>query len=164
MEKLGIEPLQLLTQVFNFLLLVFVLKKLLYKPILKGLDERKKKIQEGLEYTQKMQEEAEKTEKKREEIISKAKDEARIIIEDGKKVGKKVESEITGKAHLEANAILAKGREELEMERQQMERELRVQTIEIAKSWVEAVLGKILSSKTQTAIINKKIQELANNK
>ena len=49
MENIGIEPYQLLTQVINFALMIFILTKLLYKPILKGLEERKKKIEEGLE-------------------------------------------------------------------------------------------------------------------
>ncbi|MBI4990547.1 hypothetical protein HZB96_00460 [Candidatus Gottesmanbacteria bacterium] len=36
MEKLGVEPVQLLTQVFNFLVMVFLLTKVLYKPILRS--------------------------------------------------------------------------------------------------------------------------------
>lgn len=161
MEQLGIEPIQLLTQVFNFVIMIILLTKFLYKPILKALEERRKKIQEGLSYAQKMQTELEKNEKKREEVINHAKEEARKIIEEGKKVGKQVETEITQKAHLEANSILTKAREELAMERTQIESELRIQTVEIAKGWVEVVLGKVLSGKSQQAIVNKKIAELA---
>ena len=54
MEKLGIEPILLLTQVINFTILVVVLTKFLYKPILKMLDERKKKIEEGLTLSREM--------------------------------------------------------------------------------------------------------------
>ncbi len=161
MEQLGIEPIQLLTQVLNFSLMVFLLTKFLYKPILKSLEARRKKIAEGLEYTQKMEEEKAKNEKKREEIISQAKEEARKIIQEGKNTGKLLEGEIVEKAHKEAEAILQKAKEELEMERSQMEVQLRSQTVEIAKTWVEAVLGKILGTKAQQTIINKKIQEMA---
>lgn len=161
MEQLGVEPIQLITQIFNFAIMVFLLTKFLYKPILRALEDRKKKIAEGLAYTQKMQEEMEKTEKKKEEILNKAKDEARKIVEEGKAAGKQLEAEIIKKAHAEAGAILSKGREELVMEKEQMERELRIQTVEIAKGWVEAVLGKILSGKAQQTVVNKKIAELA---
>lgn len=161
MEQLGIEPIQFLTQVFNFVIMIILLTKFLYKPILKALEERRKKIQEGLSYAQKMQTESQENEKKREEIITHAKEEARKIIEEGKKMGKQVEGELIQKAHAEANSILEKAREELAMEKTQMERELRIQTVEIAKGWVEVVLRKVLSSKTQQAIINKKIAELA---
>lgn len=160
MEQLGIQPLQILFQVFNFVVMVVLLKKFLYKPILKALDARRKKIAEGLEYTQKMQEEKEKNEKKREEILSKAKEEAKEIIQEGKAAGKNVETEIIAKAQKEANAILEKGKKELEMERSEMEQELKIQTVEIASNWVEEVLGKVLDTKKQQEIINKKLQEL----
>ncbi|MCL4338932.1 hypothetical protein M1271_04545, partial [Patescibacteria group bacterium] len=64
MEKLGVEPFQLLTQLFNFFLMVFILTKFLYKPITKKLEERKKKIEEGLEYADRMKSEMEKSDKK----------------------------------------------------------------------------------------------------
>lgn len=161
MEQLGIEPIQLLTQIFNFTVMVVLLTKFLYKPILKALEERRKKIAEGLEYTQKMQEEKDKNEKKREEIINKAKEDARKIIEEGKTAGKKLEAEIILKAQKEAVSLLEKGRNELEMERLEMEKELKDQTIQIASNWVEVVLSKVLDSKKQQAVINKKLQELA---
>lgn len=161
MEQLGIQPIQLLTQVFNFVVMIVLLSKFLYKPILKALEARKKKIQDGLAYTQKMEEEAQKNEKRREEIISRAKEEARQIVEEGKIAGKRMETEILTKAQAEANSILEKGRQELVMEKAEMENQLRRQTVEIAKSWVEAVLTKTLGIKTQQTIINKKIQEMA---
>ncbi len=161
MEKLGIEPIQLLTQVFNFAVMVFLLGKFLYKPILQGLEKRRQKIAEGLEYAAKMQEERELNEKKREEIIKKAKVEAQKIIEESKKIGRQVEADLTEKAQKETNAILAKAREELVMEKSEMERELRVQTVELAKTWVEAVLRETLGTKSQQTIINKKIADIS---
>lgn len=161
MDKLGIEPIQLLTQIFNFVVMLVLLTKFLYKPVLRALSERRKKIQEGLAYADKMQEELEKSDKKRQEVIDKAKDEARKIIEESKKSGKLLEAEIVEKAHKEAGAILEKGRKELEMEKTEMERELRGNTVEIAQTWVETVLGDVLSAKNQKEIINRKLKELA---
>lgn len=161
MDKLGIEPVQLLTQIFNFVVMVILMSKFLYKPILKALEDRRKKIQAGLEYAEKMQVELEKTGKKRQEVIDAAKEEARKIIEESKKTGKLLEAEIVEKAHNEAAVILDKGRKELEMERVDMEKQLTSQTVDIAQTWVETVLGKVLSVKNQQQIINKKLQELA---
>lgn len=161
MDKLGIEPLQLLTQTFNFFVMVIVLTKFLYKPILKALEERKKKIEEGLQYAEEMKEELAKNEKVREDIINKAKDEAKKIVEEGKKTGSRLEEEIIAKAQMEAKNILEKGRQEIELERLKMEKDLRSQTIYIVFDVVEAVLGKIIDLKTQRKIIAKKIQEIA---
>lgn len=157
------EPIQLLTQIFNFVVMLLVLSKLLYKPILKALEERRKKIEEGLQYAEKMKVETEKNDKKREEIISEAKDQARKIIEEGKKSGRAVEVEIIEKAHKEAQEVVAKGRSELSLERLDMEKQLRGQTIDIASSMVESILRQILDKNYQTEIINKKIRELEKN-
>lgn len=160
MEKLGVEPFQLLIQIFNFVVMFLVLSKLLYKPILKVLDQRRKKIEEGLQYAEKMKEEMEKNDRKREEIISESKNQARKIIEEGKKSGRLVETEIIEKAHKEAEEIIAKGRSELALERIEMEKQLRGKTISIATNMVESILRQILDKNYQKEVINKKIKEL----
>lgn len=161
MEQLGIEPIQLLTQVFNFILMLIVLTKILYKPITRALDERRKKIAEGLEYAEKMQRELEKNEQKRQEIIQKAKEEARKIIEDGKKSGKKIEVDIIQKAHQEARAIIEKGKKELDLEHSEMEKQLRKQTVEIASSMALQVIQQVLTESDHKAIIDKKLKEMS---
>src|SRR3989344_7992101 len=103
MEKLGIQPLSLLLQVINFLILLFVLKKYLYTPILNMLNDRKKKIEEGLSYSEKMKSEFEKSEKKRAEIIDKGKLEAQKIVEEGRHAAKGKENELIAKAEKEAS-------------------------------------------------------------
>lgn len=161
MEQLGIEPLQILAQVFNFTVLVILLNKLLYKPILKALDERRNKINEGLKYAEKMKIEEEKSAEKREEIIKKARIEAVEIIDEAKRAGKRQESEIIDKAISEKNAIMEKGKEELRSLKNEMQRQLKKETVELAGKWVEAVLVKSLDNKNQLNIISKKIEEMA---
>lgn len=161
MEQLGIQPVQLLTQLFNFAIMVFVLSKLLYKPILKSLDVRRKKIAEGLEYAEKMKAETEKTESKRQAIVNSAKDEAHKIIEESRKTGKSVEAEIIEKAHEEERAILEKGRSELEMERSEMEKRLKEQTVAVAEAIATKVLESTLTIKDHHSIIEKKIKAIS---
>ncbi len=161
MEKLGIELPQLLTQVVNFTIMVFVLTKFLYKPILKTLEERKRKIEEGLKFTEKVKEEIEKTEKNRQEIMDKAKTEARQIIEETKNSAKRLESEIITKAHKEAEEILIKGRKELEQEKIEMEKAVSKHTVDIAAHMVEKLLNKMLSKEDHEALIEKKLREIA---
>lgn len=163
MEKLGVEPFQLLTQLFNFFLMVFILTKFLYKPITKKLEERKKKIEEGLEYADRMKSEMEKSDKKRQDVIDRAKLDAKKIVEEAKKEGRKLEAEIVEKAHKEARSILEKGQSELTMERQEMEKSLRKQTVDIASNMVETVLGEVISTKDHIKIINKRIGALKRN-
>ncbi len=161
MEKLGIEPLQLATQVFNFVIMVAVLTYFLYKPILRMLKERRDKIAQGLEYTEKMKQEVEKTEAKRLAIINAAKEEGRAIVEESKKAGKLVEADIIEKAHEEARAIVEKGKADVEMERINMEKKLKDQMVSVAGAIAAKALESALSVKVQRSLIDKKIRSLA---
>ncbi|OGF99921.1 ATP synthase F0 subunit B [Candidatus Gottesmanbacteria bacterium RBG_13_37_7] len=161
MEQIGVEPIALLAQIVNFSLIVFLLTKILYKPILKTLDERKKKIEEGLAYTEEMKKRIEENDAAVKEILTKAREDAREIIEEGKKTGKKVEAEIIDEAHLEAKQIIEKGHKDLDLEKTKMEKQLIIQTIEIAKGIATKALEQVLSEKDQKSIIDRKIKEIA---
>lgn len=157
MEKLGIEPVQLLTQAINFTIMMVILTKFLYGPVVRALEARKKKIEEGLAAAEKMKLEAEKTEKKKEEILSRARQEARAIVEAAKKEGKHVEEEIVEKAHAEARDIVEKGKIDLVGERVEMERSLRDEAITLAQTMAQKALEDSLTNKEQKAILEKKI-------
>lgn len=161
MEQLGIEPLQLLTQILNFAIMVGVLTYFLFKPILKMLKGRRDKIAEGLSYAEKMKTEAEKTEGKRQAVLQEAKEEGSRIIEESKKSGKLVEAEIIEKAHEEARAIVEKGKSDIEIERADMEKKLKSEMIEVAAAIAQKTLESAISTKMHRAIIDKKIRELA---
>ena len=103
MEKLGIEPSLLLAQIINFSIIVVVLTKFLYKPILAMLAKRKKEIEEGLLITERLRLEEEKLGARREKLLNEARKEARVILEDAKMQGKDLEKEIVAAAHKEAD-------------------------------------------------------------
>ena len=164
MEKLGIQPTQLLSQIINILVMVFLLTKILYKPIIKVLDERKKKIQEGVEYTEKTKKELEQIEKKKQEILKKAESESKKIIEEGRITGKRLEAQIIEKAQREAKEIVEKGKKEIAMERFDLEKQLKTQTVEIASAMAEKILTNVLDKGDQKNIINRKYaQSLTDN-
>ncbi len=161
MEQLGIQPVELITQIINFAIMAGGLTFFLYKPILKTLKERQKKIEEGLSYTEKMKLEAEKTESRRQSILNSAKDEASKIIGEAKKGAKTVEAEIVEKAHEEARSIVEKGRVDVEAERAEMQKKVKDQTIEIAIAMAGKVLESAFSAADQRAIVARKIKTLA---
>ena len=161
MENLGIQPISLLLQSINFLLLLLILKKFLYKPILKVLADRKKKIEEGLSYSDKTKSEFEKSEKKRDEILVRARSDGKTIIEEAKRAAKKREEELLEKAQREAQEIIAKGKREIEAMKEDLAKDLRREAVMIAEKIVEKVIKEALTENTQKALIDRKIKEIA---
>lgn len=96
LKDFGVQPVLLAAQVVNFLILLFILKKFLYKPILKVLDARKQKIEDSLknaeeiekrlnEITEKEAQALLRSAREGEKLIREAGDEYTRIIEDAKK-------------------------------------------------------------------------------
>lgn len=162
MEQLGIEPSLLIAQIVNFLIIVVVLTKILYKPIIRMLEKRRKEIEDGLALTEKMRKEEEALLEKRTKMIEEARKDARAIIEEGKKHGREAEKEIISEANTEANEIVAKSKGEIDRMRQKLSHEMKAYAVELAVAMAKRVLASFLTSKDQHKLLEKHIAELRN--
>lgn len=161
MEALGIELPLLLTQILNFIIVLFVLNRFLYKPILRVLEERRQKIEEGLAWSEKARLEEEKMNKRKQELLREAKDEARVILENAKKDAKRLKDEIVASGHTEVAALKVRQQQELVAQHEQMSRELSVQTVDIAAAMVKQILPEVLTSDDQHRVISSQLKKIA---
>ena len=99
-HKLGIEWKLLLAQIVNFIILLILLRKFLYKPLLKLMNNRRQKIVEGLEKAKKGEEEFQKIAELREKELVKVQGEAEVIIAKAKEVGDEKQQEILKEAEI----------------------------------------------------------------
>ncbi len=160
MEQLGIEPKLLIAQLVNFAIIVFVLQKLLYKPILDMINKRKKEIAEGVSLTEKMRVEEEKFKEKQEKAMAKAREDAMGIIEEAKKQAKEVEKELVADAHTQAAAIITRAKEEAAEVHKTAQAALRKEAVELATMMARRLLTSIMSAKEQHAYIAKRVKDL----
>lgn len=142
MEGLGLNFRLLIAQIFNFLVLIFVLKKILYKPILKFLDERQKKIEESLLNSEKISKQLTDIEEEKSQILHQAQTEATKLLAEEKKFALEERERIieegkkTSAEEVKKGTVLAK--EELEKARRQLQQE--------AISLAEVLAKKIIKS------------------
>lgn len=140
MEALGINFRLIIAQIFNFLVLLFVLKKFLYKPLLKIFEERKTKIEEGLINSEKIKKELEEIQKKKQAILTLAQKEAGGLILEQKKAAQREKEEIIEEAQKRADEEIKKGMFLAKTEMEKARLELRKEAIEIADSLVKKIL------------------------
>src|SRR3989344_3618659 len=98
LNNFGFEPTFFIAQIINFLILAFIFKKFLYKPILKALSDRAKKVAQGIKDAESAQKALESAEDKKNEIIKAATLEAENIISVTKKESEKTREELLEKA------------------------------------------------------------------
>jgi F-type H+-transporting ATPase subunit b len=161
MEQLGIEPKLLIAQVVNFLIIIVVLTKLLYRPILRMLEKRRKEIAEGLALTEKMREEAEKLAAKREAVLDAARREGTKLIDEARGQAHEAEKEIVADAHRQAEELIARGRAEVVRQGEQMEKDLRGKTVELASAMTRRLLSEVMGAKEQHKLLSAHIKKLS---
>ena len=160
MEKLGIEPSLLLAQVINFLVIIVILNKLLYKPILTMIEKRKKEIAEGVAIAEKMREEEERFKESQEKALTKAREASLVIIEDAKKQAKEVEKDLVRDAHTQVEAILARAKTEAVEMKKSAQHDIRKEAIDLAVVMAKRLVSSVLSAKDQHTLISKQLKDL----
>jgi F-type H+-transporting ATPase subunit b len=144
----------------TFVILLLILRKAAWKPILSSLDEREKRINESLETAEKAKSEAEKTLAKQNEIIDNAKKEAQEIIAKSRKSADLVKEDILAKSKLEADNMIEKARFEIEQSRDKAIEEIRDLAVELSMSATEKLIGRALDEKDHQAMIQNTIKNM----
>jgi len=130
-----------------FLIVLFLLKKLAWKPILKALDEREKSIQSALDTAMKAREEMQNLKSDNEKIIAEAKTERDIILKEAREIKDKMINEAKDRASKEADKIVAIARENIQNEKMAAITELKNQVAKLSIDIAEKILTEELSSK-----------------
>jgi F-type H+-transporting ATPase subunit b len=152
---LGIDWKILLGEMINFLVVLFLLKKFALGPFLKILNERKQKIEEGLERSRVAEEKVKEIREKREEIIAKAQQKAIEIFDKGKKKGDEKIRESILLGEQERLNILQAAKKETQREIDKMKDAEKEKEISAALALAEKILGEKLDPKKDEALINK---------
>lgn len=116
----GIDWKLILIQAVNFGLLLFVLHRFLYKPVLAIIDARREKIKRSIEHTLRAEEELGKAEAERIHILQEARLKGDALIEGAKKSALGEEHVIIKDAHRKASHLLRDAERRIEREREEM--------------------------------------------
>ena len=146
MEKLGINWGLLIAQIFNVVLLVWLLTRFLYRPVLNMLNERTRRIQESLKETEQVKEQLARANQDYDQKLAQARQEAAAILAQAQERAKLQEAEIIARARQEADRIRAEAREQAVQERDQLMRDLKNQMADLVTITASRVLGEELKS------------------
>jgi F-type H+-transporting ATPase subunit b len=160
MEALGIDLKTLIFQLINFLLLVFVLTKLLHKPLKKLMEDRQKEISDGLENAAKAREQLLQAEADREALLAQADKDGRAMLEEVKKRGTELEQKLSAEAQEKAEKLLARTRDEIAAERDQLKDELKGELASLVVTATEKVLASPIPDKEKREQMSKLVKEV----
>ena len=158
--KLGIDWRLLIAQIINFLLLLVILYRLLYKPVIALLDQRSAKIEKSLQAAQQIEANLKQTESERAQKILAAKKEAAVIINQAKEAAAQQRQETIIKARAEVAQVVAASKQQLAQAKDKMVREAKAEVAEVVVLAAEKILAEKLDSKKDQEIINQVLSQV----
>ena len=132
-----------------FLLLLIVLKKYAWKPILAAVDERNKSIEDALKAADKAKQEMLALNTDNERILTEAKKERDALLKEGREIKDNIIAEAKDKAKIESDKILITAKEQINNEKMKAITELKNQVAEMSIDIAEKILKSELSDKNK---------------
>ena len=156
---MGINLPGLIAQVINFSLLILALYFVLYKPVLKMLDQRAKKIKDSLEQADRVKQESAQAEEQVKTQLDAARQEGRQIVAQATQVADRVKEEAKGQAKQEAEVIIARARSEIQREREEALEALRRNFADLTVTAAQRVINASLDARQHQRLIDEVLQE-----
>lgn len=155
MDALGINLGFLLAQIFNFLLIFFLLARGVWPKVLNMLDEREEKIKRGLEDARAAEDARANAEREREQLLAGARADSQRILDEARQRGEEQARAILRDAQHEAEDRRAQAHAQAEEERNRILAESREQIVALAMAAAERVLGTSLDAAQQRTAIKR---------
>jgi F-type H+-transporting ATPase subunit b len=143
-----------------FLLLLWLLNKLAWKPMLEGLQKREFRIRNALDEAEKTRKEAEKLRGEFQAQMDQANEKARALIEEARKAGEKLEEEMKTIARAEIQADKERKEREIEREHEQAIRDVYVYTTQLATALASKAIRRQVTIDDQRHLVDEAIAEL----
>jgi F-type H+-transporting ATPase subunit b len=148
-------------QTFVFLLLVFLLGKLAWKPILSSLKEREKSIQEALDTAEKARLELSKLKADSESLLKQAREERDTLLREAREASNRLKDEAQAEAKKTADKIVDDARTTIGIEKQAALKEIKIQVAMFSLEVAERLLKEKLSNdKSQKELVQKYVNDI----
>ena len=141
----------------SFSLVMYVLAKFAWKPIMKGIHQREDSIEKALEAANDAKKEMLQLKAGNEQLLRDAKDERDALMRDARKMKETIVEEARVQAGEEAARIVESARQNIQMEKMAAINELKNQIASISIEIAEKLIGKELENKQQQQLLTEKL-------
>lgn len=159
LEKFGINFPVLIAQVVNFLIVLGVLYKFAYKPVLKMLHDRTKLIENGVKNAEKAKVAVEEAEKKQERVLAEARVESQSILAKTREQAEAQREILMQQSKDEAARLIEKTKADLAAEHAQLLQNAKAEVADIVLAATEKLLKEKVTPEKDRAFVSKILEE-----
>jgi len=159
LANLGINLPTLLAQIINFIILFGLLYLVAYKPLMRMLDARSKKIKESMEQTEYIKQQAAHAEEEVKKQLEAAGKEGQEVIARAVRTGEEVRQQTQQEARQEAETLIIRARMEIQQERDEAIDDLRKQFADLTILAAGRIIDRSLDKEAHRQLIEKVLEE-----
>jgi F-type H+-transporting ATPase subunit b len=160
-DAFGVDVFKLAFQIINFLLVLYLLNRFLFRRVLSLIDERQARITKGLEDAEGASRDRELARAEREAALDEARKEAQTMIARATKIAEDSRLEIVAAARTEAEKVAARAAEEITAEKERAIAELRSQVADLALQAAGKLVRSEMSAATQRRLVEEFLAEVS---
>jgi F-type H+-transporting ATPase subunit b len=161
LTTLGINGWDFLLHTINFIVLIFLLSRFLYRPVVGMLDERTRRIEESLAAAERARAEVAQADREREELLASTRREIQELRDQAQQLADRIQSEARTSAQQEAQRIIERAQQEATAEREQAMIELRREVATLVVQAAERVISQRLDEQTHRRLVEEFLSEQA---
>ena len=160
MELLSADPGLIVWTIVTFLLLLGILWKFAWNPILGALDAREQAIQKTIDDAERLQAEAEAVLEEHQKRLAEARTEGNRILDEARQAGEHMKQDILEKARAESEKVLERAHRQMELETEQAIQTIRAQAADLALKAAEKVLERSITDADHRRLADQAVAEL----
>ncbi len=159
-KALGIDLVSLAFQIVAFVILIWLLNRLLFRPIRRTLDAREQRIRESMEEADRIKQQAIRADEEYQARIEEAQRRAQEIADQARERARQEREEILEKVRTEAQQFLEDARVQIELERRDLARDARRQVAGLAVLAAGRLIGESLDDEKHRRLVEQHIAVL----
>ena len=163
-EKLGIDWRLLIAQIINFFILLFVLYRFAYKPIIRVLHKRTETIEKSLSDAKKIEQNLAESEKKQSEILTRSRLEAKKILDDTNQQAEVLRQSRLKETNQEIEKLKQTAQEDILQAKDKMLKEVKSEVADLVVLTTEKIIEQKIDEKTNRRLIEQALTELTHQK
>lgn len=160
---LSINPGLIIWTIIIFVLLLILLRKIAWIPLIKALNNRENTISSALENAEKQRQATEELLEKNKKILAEANSNSMKIINEGKKAADRIKDDIISKANEESKRMIEQAKKEIELQKETIMEKIKDEIADVAIKAAEKIIIDNLDSGKQKKVVNEFIKKIPKN-
>ena len=160
---LSVNPGLIIWTIIIFVLLLILLKKIAWGPLIKALQGREDSIKTSIENAEKQNKDAQELFEQNKKALSEANIQAQKVINEGKEMALKLREEIVNKANEDSRRIVEQAKQEIEQQKISALQQMKEEISDLAIKAAEKIINETLDEKKQKKIVDDFLNRIPKN-